>query len=105
MKIHIFILLIQIISLNSFSNTTLNCEIFDKNTNTCTKCKDKYFPILQNSFCIPCDDKDYGQIGCGGNCDGSKFLTDRIAYCEKNRCKEGFYYFEGLCLNCSLDSP
>ena len=51
------------------------------------------------------DDETYGNVGCGGNCDGSKFENHRFAYCDKNECKPGFYYLEGLCLNCSLLFP
>jgi hypothetical protein len=51
-------------------------------------------------FCIPCDDKDYGQVGCGGNCDASKYENDRFVYCERNRCKEGYDELEGICLKC-----
>jgi hypothetical protein len=92
--------LIQLLILQSFAQTIPNCEEFDPNTNTCTKCEDKYFPLFHNMFCIPCDDKDYGQVGCGGNCDASKYENDRFVYCERNRCKEGYYELEGLCLKC-----
>ena len=105
MKLHIFILIIQIISLKCFSHSIPNCEAYDNNKNTCTKCRDKYFPLFHNLFCIACDDKDYGQIGCGGNCDGSNFINDRVAYCKQNGCKEGYYYLEGLCLDCNMGSP
>lgn len=105
MNIHLLILLLEIINLNCFAHTVENCKILDKNTNECTKCEDKYFPLYHNLFCIPCDDKYYGQIGCEGNCDGSKFENHRFAYCEENACRKGFYYWEGLCLNCSLASP
>ena len=105
MKIHLLILLIQIINLNCFVHTILNCEKLDLNTNACSKCKDKHFPLFNNLFCLPCDDKDCGQIGCEGNCDSSRFENDRIVYCEPNKCKEGYYELNGLCLDCSLASP
>ena len=105
MRLHLLFLIIGIINLKSCINSVLNCKEFDKNTNECTKCEDKHFLFYHNLFCIPCDDKDYGQIGCGGNCDDSKFENHRFAYCDKNECKPGFYYLEGLCLNCSLAFP
>ena len=104
MKIHFFILLIQIISLNCASHTIKNCEKLDLETNTCAKCKDKYFPLYHNLFCLPCDDKEYGQVGCEGNCDSSYYENDRMAYCEENGCKEGYAELMGLCINCSLES-
>ena len=104
MKTHFFILLIQIIIINCFFNTIPNCVSFDNNTNSCAKCDDNYFPLFHNLFCIPCDDQDYGQIGCDGNCDGSNFENDRFAICEENGCKEGFYYLGGKCINCTEGS-
>ena len=102
---HLFIFLIQILILHSFAQTIPNCEEFDPNTSTCLKCQDKYFPLFNNLFCIPCDYKDYGQVGCGGKCDASRYENDRFAYCEKNGCKEGYYEVEGLCLKCDTESP
>ena len=70
-------------------------------SDTCIQCKDKYFLFLNNYYCLPCDDPIYGQIGCGGNCDGSRFNETRIALCNKNDCKEGYYNLNGICFNCS----
>ena len=105
MRLNLLILFIELLNIICSAHTIQNCKTFDQNTNICEKCEDKYFPFYHNLFCIPCDDKDYGQIGCGGNCDGSRFENHGFAYCNKNECKEGFYYMEGLCLNCSLSSP
>ena len=105
MKTHLFILFIQIISLKCFIQSIPNCESYDNTTNACAKCRDKYFPLFHNLFCIPCDDKDYGQIGCDANCDDSNFENDRVAYCEPNGCKEGFYFLGGKCLDCNMGSP
>ena len=90
----------QLLILQSFAQTIPNCEEFDQNTNTCIKCEDKYFPLFHNMFCISCEDKDYGQAGCAGNCDASRYENDRFVYCEKNGCKEGYYELEGICLKC-----
>ena len=56
-----------------------NCEQCGtgKSANTCVKCKDKFFPVLSNLFCLACDDPLYGQVGCGGQCDASNYLNDR----------------------------
>ena len=105
MKAQFFILLIYLNSLNCSNTTILNCNELNPNTNTCSKCQDKYFPLFHNLFCLPCDDKDYGQIGCGGNCDSSQYENDRFVYCENNSCKEGFIGLNGLCFNCSVESP
>ena len=105
MRIHLFILLVQLINFQIFAQTIENCAEFDTNTKTCSKCEDKYFPFFHNLLCLPCDDKNYGQIGCGGNCDSSRYDNDRFVYCAENECKEGFYYLEGLCLRCDEESP
>ena len=105
MGIQLLILLIQIVNFNCFNQIILNCDELDLNTNTCIKCKDKHFPIFHDLYCLPCNDKDYGQIGCEGNCDSSKYENERLVYCEINSCKEGFYELDGFCLNCSDGSP
>ena len=74
-------------------------------SNTCAKCKDKYFLFFHNLYCVECDNSTYGQVGCGGNCDGSRFSTDGFAYCNKNDCKDGFYNLEGICFRCADGSP
>ena len=74
-------------------------------SNTCAKCKDKYFPFFHGLYCVECDNSTFGQVGCGGNCDGSRFLTDRFAYCNKDDCKEGFYNLNGICYRCDDGSP
>ena len=71
--------------------------IYDKtNNNKCEKCEDK--------FCLPCDDKYYGQIGYDGNCDSSIYENALFAYCN-NKCKEGLYNINGIYFNCSIGSP
>ena len=84
-----------------------NCEKYGngENSDTCIKCDDKYFPFFNNLYCFPCDNEDYGQIGCGGNCNSSRFKQDRLVYCNQNECKEGYYYLNGICFNCSIGSP
>ena len=90
MRLDLLILVIEILCFNCFAHTVQNCENFDQNTNICQKCEDKHFLLYHNLFCIPCDDKDYGQVGCGGNCDGSEFENHRFAYCNKMSAKKVF---------------
>jgi len=104
MKFFFLIFLTQIINLKYFEQTIENCEAIDKiDNNKCEKCEDKHFLFNNNTLCIPCDDQYYGQIGCAGNCDSSRYENDRFVYC--NECKEGFYNLLGICFNCSIGSP
>ena len=70
---------------------------------TCIECDPKHFLFFNNLLCLPCDHEYYGQKGCGGNCDGSKFKDMRIALCEEDGCKKGFYYIDGRCHDCSKE--
>lgn len=80
-----------------------HCLVCDKekNSSACIKCEDKYFLFFNNLICLPCDHEYYGQKGCEGNCDGSKFKDIRIALCEEDGCKKGYYYMNGVCHDCS----
>ena len=77
----------------------VNCEKCDYEKENCIKCIDKFFPTYAGLECTPCDDEELGQIGCEGNCDSKT----GIIICDK--CKEGYYNKEGICLNCSISSP
>ena len=106
MRPFLLILLIQIFVINCFDHTIENCQQVDPtNHDRCDKCEDKYFLFYNNLICLPCDDKNYGQIGCSGGCDSSRYENDRFVYCNKDECKEGFYYLKGLCLSCDKGSP
>ena len=74
--------------------------------NSCGQCNDKYFPVINNLYCLPCGDPIFGQIGCEGNCNSSNILNDRLVMCNENDCKEGYYNLNGICFKCSegLDS-
>ena len=65
-------------------------------------CENNYFPFLSNVLCLPCDHYLYGNIGCGGKCDSSKYEETRNILCEEGGCKEGFYNIEGICFPCSV---
>ena len=76
----------------------------DDKADTCIECNDKHFLFFHNLFCIPCDDPLYGQVGCGGNCDATDYLETRNVICEKDGCKEGYYYLNGFCTECFVGS-
>ena len=84
-----------------------NCEQCGEgeNSGTCVKCKDKHFLFFHNLYCFPCDHIYYGQEGCGGNCNGTSFLENRQVYCNSYECKIGFYNENGICKNCTDESP
>ena len=69
----------------------------------CAKCEDKYFPVLENYRCIPCNDTQLGQVGCDGSCDGSDFFNSRMVYCDV--CKEGYINITGICIKCNQEQP
>ena len=73
-------------------------------SDTCIQCKDKHFLFFNNYYCLPCDDPLYGQISCGGNCDGSRYNETRNVLCNENDCKEGYYNLNGICYSCSEGS-
>ena len=77
------------------------CGLNDK-SDQCGLCEDKYFPFLSNVLCLPCDHYYFGNIGCGGKCDSSKYSEIRNVLCEEGGCKEGYYNIEGICFPCSV---
>ena len=106
-KIFFIIFLMQLNVFECNASSIKNCEeskIID-DEEMCVKCKDKHFPFYNNLYCLPCDDEYYGQIGCGGNCDSSKFQQDRLVYCNANQCKKDYFYLNGICFNCTNGSP
>ena len=80
-----------------------HCLVCDKekNSSACIKCEDKYFLFFNNLICLPCDHEYYGQKGCEGNCDGSKYKEERRVLCEEDKCKKGYYYVKGECVVCT----
>ena len=104
------LLLFLSISICSFSTVnTIKCgdnEIDNCKTcgsgnqsNSCGICDDEYFPLLENKYCIKCDDPLYGQVGCKGACDGSDYINTESVNCQQ--CKEGYYNDNGKCLECN----
>ena len=73
-------------------------------TDKCVKCDNKTFSFVNGYFCRKCDEKIFGNIGCGGNCDGSNYEKLRNILCEENGCKEGYYNIDGICHQCSIGS-
>ena len=84
-----------------------NCVACDngEREDTCSVCQAKHFQFFNNLFCLPCDDEIYGQVGCGGNCDGKRYNETGFAFCEDNGCKEGYYNLNGICFSCLDGSP
>jgi hypothetical protein len=54
---------------------------------------------------VRCNHLIYGQIGCGGNCDGSQYETSRMPLCNENDCFQEFFNMEGICFKCNETSP
>ena len=104
----IFLLFLSLITnLKCSSHTIENCMQLRKNNTSyyCDKCKENHFLFFDDLYCLPCDHKYYGQVGCGGNCDSSRYKNDRFVYCNENKCKEGYFYLNGLCFSCEKGSP
>ena len=38
-----------------------------ENSDSCSSCESKYFLFFNNLLCLPCDNPEFGQIGCKGN--------------------------------------
>ena len=64
----------------------------------CIRCENRYFPLFAGLICLRCNDQVYGQIGCEGNCDASKYAKITNIICDN--CKEGYYNIEGICIQC-----
>ena len=105
---------LEFILIASFFILTKELQCEDENIEHCTKCntgddsdscsscEDKYFPFFNNLLCYPCNDSLYGQEGCIGKCNSTNITYARHALCEEGGCKEGFYYQDGNCYNCSM---
>ena len=76
-----------------------NCNVCDLDNEICSQCANGYFPLFAGLECVKCDDSKYGQIGCQGNCDSSKYNQIRHVLCDN--CKEGYYSLDGMCTLCS----
>ena len=102
-----FILVTSIFGLDCGGIDISNCLKCEEGVDFdyCGKCENKYFPLASNIACRKCDDIEYGQIGCGGNCDVPNYEKTRIPLCKENDCKEGFYNVNGICFRCNQDSP
>ena len=99
----------HLLYINSLKCKNRNIEYCNKctsggNEDTCAQCEDTYFPLYANLYCIKCDDKIDGQIGCGGKCESSKYNKISNVLCEENGCKEGYYNLDGICIECFKDS-
>ena len=90
----------KILALHCGDKEIIKCKECDtdENLNICKICDDGYFPLLENSICISCNDPIYGQIGCKGNCNSSDYSNSIFNYCYE--CKEGYYNIGGICHLC-----
>ena len=79
-----------------------HCIECDNDQEVCSKCENNYFLFFAGLECLNCDDEAYGQLGCEGNCDSSKYNVIKTVLCDK--CKEGYYSIEGICTLCSIGS-
>ena len=99
-------LILKVNTIECGNNQIANCKECNSENeeyNTCKTCEGGYFPILDNLFCLPCNDSLYGQIGWNGECDGSNFARSGFVYC--NECKDGYYNVEGICKECRSVNP
>ena len=85
------------------SNNIENCIECDLINDLCSKCEDKYFPLFGGGLsCIRCNDQQYGQLGCEGKCDGSKYSITKMPLCDANGCNDGYFNENGICYQCSI---
>ena len=82
-------------------NQINNCKECDKNegSDSCGICEPNYFPLLQNSVCISCNDPFNGQEGCKGECVFRNSTFSPYSFCTE--CEKGYYKDNGLCKKCS----
>ena len=84
MKVYIFLIFLLIFEVNNLQrgdeeiDHCLKCNN-EADINSCKTCNDSYFPFLNNTLCIPCDDNVYGQVGCSGKCSDTN-----LDYSHKN---------------------
>ena len=74
-----------------------------ENSNRCETCEAKHFPVLENLFCLACNDPVNGQVGCIGGCTISDNSDYGNTYCQE--CKEGYYNLHGKCIKCQDSNP
>ena len=112
MKKIILLLLFSLLNFTNAEDTSLKCgensiayciECDSGDNSLCAKCEDKYFLYYDKKSCIACNDENYGQIGCEGNCDGSDYEKTRFAFCEEGGCKDGYFNLLGVCYECEED--
>ena len=102
------VLLILILTIFFAGTNTLECgENQIENCKECSKevgdscgiCEPNHFPLLENLFCLPCNDPRYGQVGCKGECVRTNNTDSPFIYCTE--CEKGFFNEDGICRNCS----
>ena len=115
MKFSLFLLISLLLVNVSFQNS-VQCdgETIDKctacnigeNSDSCSACEDGTFLFFHNLVCLPCNNSLYGQVGCGGKCNGTNFTETREIACEEGGCIDGYYRsYNGICYPCSTMFP
>ena len=115
MKTSLFLLISLLLVNVSFQNS-VQCdgETIDKctacnigeNSDSCSACEDGTFLFFHNLVCLPCNNSLYGQVGCGGKCNGTNFTETREIACEEGGCIDGYYRsYNGICYPCSTMFP
>ena len=97
--------LVEASTITCGNNQIENCKECGKDdkSNSCGTCEAGYFPLLNNLFCIECNDPVNGQIGCKGDCINNNSSSSVLALCQD--CEEGYYNIDGLCLKCENKNP
>ena len=70
---------------------------------SCSQCENKYFLFLNNLLCLPCDHDLYGNIGCGGNCDISKYKEINNIFVKKINVRRDIIILKESVYNVQLD--
>ena len=98
-------LFFSIKSLKCDENDIDNCSKCGEGifSDTCAQCEPKSFSLFNGLGCFKCDDPEYGQRGCKGDCDSSLYDNglDNVL-CKE--CKEGYFNEDGFCFQCSIGS-
>ena len=97
----LFTSLISLVCNNRNINHCIKCGTGNY-SDTCDQCEDKYFPLFKNMICLKCNDSNYGQIACEGNCVASKYHEYIMFYVKKMDVKKDIIIWVVYALNVNL---